>query len=77
MTVSIIVPVRDGERYLAAALRSLLEQERPPDELIVADDGSTDASAAIAAEHGARVLGPPRPGRPAPATPASRRPPAI
>ena len=56
VTVSIIVPVRDGERYLAAALQSLLDQERPPDELIVADDGSTDASAAIAAEHGARVL---------------------
>ena len=56
MTVSVIVPVRDGERYLAVALQSLLDQERPPDELIVADDGSTDASAAIAAEHGARVL---------------------
>jgi len=56
VTVSVIVPVRDGERYLAAALQSLLDQERPPDELIVADDGSTDASAAIAAEHGARVL---------------------
>ena len=40
MTVSIIVPVRDGERYLAPALRSLLDQERPPDELIVVDDGS-------------------------------------
>jgi glycosyltransferase involved in cell wall biosynthesis len=56
VTVSIIVAVRDGERYLAAALQSLLDQERPPDELIVADDGSTDGSAAIAAEHGARVL---------------------
>jgi len=56
VTVSIVVPVRDGERYLAAALQSLLEQERPPDELIVADDGSTDASTAVAAELGARVL---------------------
>jgi len=62
MTVSIIVPVRDGERYLAAALQSLLDQEHPPDELIVADDGSADASAAIAAAHGARVLRLPGPG---------------
>ena len=54
--VSIVVPVRDGERYLAAALRSLLEQTRPPDELIVVDDGSRDGSAAIAEALGVRVL---------------------
>ena len=76
VTVSIIVPVRDGERYLEAALRSLLDQNRPPDELIVVDNGSRDASAAIAAEHGARVLRRRRPGRRPRATPASGRPPA-
>jgi len=54
--VSIVVPVRDGERYLGAALRSLLDQERPPDEIVVADDGSSDGSAALAEELGARVL---------------------
>jgi glycosyltransferase involved in cell wall biosynthesis len=54
--VSIVVPVRDGERYLDAALRSLLDQERPPDEIVVADDGSQDASAALAEALGARVL---------------------
>src|SRR5204862_4171459 len=43
-----IVPVRDGARYLADALRSILEQERPADEIIVVDDGSRDESAAIA-----------------------------
>jgi glycosyltransferase involved in cell wall biosynthesis len=47
--ISIVVPVRDGERYLAAALGSLLGQERAPDEVIVVDDGSTDASAQVAA----------------------------
>lgn len=54
--VSVVVPVRDGERYLEPALRSLLDQTRPPDELIVADDGSRDGSAAIAEGLGARVL---------------------
>ena len=41
--VSIVVPVRDGERFLAAALTSLLEGVRPPDEIVVVDDGSADA----------------------------------
>jgi glycosyltransferase involved in cell wall biosynthesis len=54
--ISIVVPVRDGERYLGAALRSLLDQQRPPDEIVVADDGSTDGSATLAEALGARVL---------------------
>lgn len=56
MRTTIVVPVRDGERYLEPALRSLLDQRRPPDELIVVDDGSRDRSAAIAEALGARVL---------------------
>ncbi len=55
-TVSVLVPVRDGEAYLAEALESALAQEHPPLELIVVDDGSADASAEIAAAHGARVI---------------------
>ena len=47
--ISIVVPVRDGERYLAAALGSLLGQERAPDEVVVVDDGSVDGSARVAA----------------------------
>ncbi len=44
--VSVVLPVRNGERFLAEAIESVLEQT---DELIVVDDGSTDGSAAIAA----------------------------
>lgn len=54
-TVSCIVPVFNGERYLAEALGSILAQTHPPLELIVVDDGSTDASATIAAGYGDRV----------------------
>lgn len=53
--ITAIVPVRDGERYLAAALDSVLSQSRPPDEVIVADDGSADGSAAVAEGFGDRV----------------------
>ena len=46
--VSAIVPVFNGERYLEEALRSAVEQCLPPIEVIVVDDGSTDASVEIA-----------------------------
>lgn len=46
--VSCIVPVFNGERFLAEALESILRQTRPPDEIIVVDDGSRDDSGGIA-----------------------------
>ena len=48
--ISVVTPVFQGERFLAAALESIRAQTRPADEVIVVDDGSTDASAAIAEE---------------------------
>ena len=39
-SLSAIVAVRDGERYVGAALASLIAQTRPPDEIVVVDDGS-------------------------------------
>lgn len=54
-TVSMVVPVYNGERHLQAALTSLLEQTEPPLEIIVVDDGSTDASAEVAARLGAPI----------------------
>lgn len=55
MTVSVIVPCLNGEAYLGAALTSLLNQTRPAGEIIVADNGSTDASREIAASFGEAV----------------------
>ena len=63
--VTAVVPVFNGERFLAQALKSIFEQSLPPDEVIVVDDGSTDGSAAIARDLGARVISQPNAGAPA------------
>jgi glycosyltransferase involved in cell wall biosynthesis len=47
--ISVIVPVYNGERYLAEAVGSVLDQALRPLEVIVVDDGSTDATAQIMA----------------------------
>ena len=46
-SVSVIIPVYNGERYLRAALESVFGQDHKPYEVIVVDDGSTDRTAEI------------------------------
>lgn len=48
--VSIIMIFLDGERFIREAIDSVLRQEFPAWELILVDDGSTDASRTIARE---------------------------
>jgi glycosyltransferase involved in cell wall biosynthesis len=45
--VSVIIPVYNGEAFLARALKSAFEQDYAALEVIVVDDGSTDATARI------------------------------
>src|SRR5690348_8303818 len=67
LTMLAVVCFLDEEGYLPELLASLAAQTRHPDELLLVDDGSSDASAQIAAEFAqahpwARVLErPPRP----------------
>jgi glycosyltransferase involved in cell wall biosynthesis len=46
--VSVIIPVYNGQQYLAEAIESTLAQTYRPLEVIVVDDGSTDGSAEVA-----------------------------
>src|SRR5262245_11394709 len=46
--VSVIVPVFNGARFLAAALGSILDQDYQPLQIIVVADRSADATAAVA-----------------------------
>src|SRR5438132_1043304 len=49
--VSVIMPVKDGEPYLAEALESALAQTHEPHEIVVVDGGSTDRSREIACSY--------------------------
>lgn len=59
--VSVVIPARDAERYLAETIESALKQTVTPAEIVVVDDGSTDRTAEIAGSFGSivRVVGQP------------------
>lgn len=56
LRVTVIVPTRNSERYLADCLRSVREQTYPHIDLIVVDNYSTDATVAIATNYDATIL---------------------
>lgn len=57
MSTTVVMPVRNGESFIAAALESVLAQSIRPVEILVVDGASTDASARIAATFpGVRVI---------------------
>jgi glycosyltransferase involved in cell wall biosynthesis len=49
MRISLLIPCYNAAPYLAETVASAWAQTRPPDEIIIVDDGSTDASAEVAA----------------------------
>lgn len=54
-TVSVIIPAFDVADYLGECIESVLGQTRPPHEVIVVDDGSTDDTAAVAVSFGSSI----------------------
>ena len=56
--VSVVMCTYNGEKYLRDQLQSILDQTRPPDEIIISDDGSTDSTLKIVEEFASSTGGP-------------------
>ena len=53
--ISVIIPVRNGEAFVADAVESVLAQQDVDAELIVVDDGSTDGTPELLARFAGRI----------------------
>jgi glycosyltransferase involved in cell wall biosynthesis len=53
--ISVIIPVYNGEDFIAEAIDSILQQRYEPLEIIAVDDGSTDATPEIIARYDTAV----------------------
>src|SRR5882762_1182853 len=63
LTITVIVCAYNESRLLPGCLYSLLAQTRPPDDILVINNASTDQTAAVArAVPGVRVVDEPRKG---------------
>lgn len=54
-TISVVVAAYNAERYIKAAIDSILAQTHRANEVIVVDDGSTDATNRILQEYGSDI----------------------
>lgn len=53
--VSVIVPVYNRAKLVTRAIDSVLKQSRPPLEIIVVDDGSTDETPDVLRQYGSKI----------------------
>lgn len=54
-TISVVIPAYRAERFLAASIESVLDQELAAHEIIVVDDGSSDGTGEVIRSFGDRV----------------------
>lgn len=55
LRVSVLITCYNYEAYVAEAIDSVLAQSRPPDEIVVIDDGSSDGSVSVIRTYGDKV----------------------
>jgi len=55
MRISVVIPTYNRAAAVGEAIESVLRQTRPPDEIIVVDDGSSDNTAEVLAAFGDRI----------------------
>lgn len=48
MKISVIMPTYNGQEFIEETLSSIVHQSKPPDEIIISDDNSTDRTCEIA-----------------------------
>lgn len=60
-SISVVIPARNEQASLPHLLESIRAQDLAPNQVIVVDDSSTDATAALATAAGVQVIGAPTP----------------
>ncbi len=55
ISVSVVIPAYNSVATIGRAIDSVLSQTRPPEQIIVVDDGSTDGTAAAVSEYDERI----------------------
>jgi glycosyltransferase involved in cell wall biosynthesis len=55
MTIGVVIPAYNAAKHIRRAIDSVLAQTRRPDEIVVADDGSTDDTTAVVEGYGSEV----------------------